>query len=39
VQHARLDRDDDAVEHDADQREQDDGDEDFRGVALAFSKR
>src|SRR5580704_14302181 len=38
MQHARLDGDDDAVEDDADQGEQDDGDEHLGGVARTFGK-
>src|SRR5260370_22280532 len=39
VQHACFDGDHDAVERDADQRQQDDGDEDLGGVARAFGER
>src|SRR5260370_11263743 len=38
VQHACFDGDHDAVERDADQRQQDDGDEDLGGVARAFGE-
>ena len=38
MQHAPLDEDDRAVGDDADEREQDDGDEYHRGVALAFAE-